>query len=133
MPYTEMELPEKLPIFLQKEMIAFPYMIFPLFIKEQDVRIFTAANSHDNLMVVALRDGDPPGDHREIGTLCRVNKISKITDGKFKITMEGIKPPEDSRAGYLGNNPHGSLRNGPGIRGKRHGLRCIGTEPERTP
>jgi len=90
MPYTDMELPEKLPIFLQKEMVAFPYMIFPLFIGEQDSRIFTAASNYDNLMVVALRDGDQPDDHREIGTLCRVNKISKISDGKLKITMEGL-------------------------------------------
>jgi ATP-dependent Lon protease len=90
MPYTEMELPEKLPIFLQKEMVPFPYMIFPLFIDDRDVHIFNAAEDHDNLVAIALRNGDQPGDHREIGTLCRVNKIIKISDGKFKVTLEGL-------------------------------------------
>jgi len=90
MPYTDMELPEKLPILLQKEMVAFPYMIFPLFINERDMRIFTAAGSHENLVAMAFSEGDQPGDHREIGTLCRINRVNKIAEGKYKITMEGL-------------------------------------------
>ena len=89
MPYTDMELPEKLPIYLQKEMIAFPYMIFPLFVEEREIKIFNAASNHDNLVAMAFSEGNQPGGHREIGTLCRVNKITRIADGKFKVTMEG--------------------------------------------
>ena len=40
MPYNNIEIPEKLPIYLQKEMVPFPYMIFPLFVNSNDVQIF---------------------------------------------------------------------------------------------
>ncbi len=95
MPYTDMELPEKLPVFLQKEIVPFPYMIFPLFVDERDMLTFSMASTQENLVAVALRNGDATGngqtlDYRSIGTLCRINKITKIGDTKFKVTMEGL-------------------------------------------
>jgi ATP-dependent Lon protease len=95
MPYTDMELPEKLPVFLQKEIVPFPYMIFPLFVDERDMLTFSMASTQENLVAVALRNGDATGngqtlDYRSIGTLCRINKITKIGDSKFKVTMEGL-------------------------------------------
>jgi ATP-dependent Lon protease len=95
MPYTDMELPEKLPVFLQKELVPFPYMIFPLFVDERDMLTFSMASTRENLVAVALLDGEATGngqppDYRTIGTLCRINKITKIGDSKFKITMEGL-------------------------------------------
>jgi ATP-dependent Lon protease len=90
-----MELPEKLPLFLQKELVPFPYMIFPLFVDERDMLTFSMASTQENLVAVALRNGDTsdpsqPPDYRTIGTLCRINKITKIGDSKFKITLEGL-------------------------------------------
>ena len=90
MPYTDAQLSEKLPIFLQKELVPFPYMIFPLFVNERDMRIFNAAANYDNLIIIAFDDGDQPGDYRKIGALCRINKIGKIVEGRRKLTMEGL-------------------------------------------
>ncbi|ABL00801.1 endopeptidase La [Pelobacter propionicus] len=95
MPYTDMELPEKLPVFLQKEIVPFPYMIFPLFVDERDMLTFSMASTQENLVAVVLRNGDATGngqtlDYRSIGTLCRITKITKIGDTKFKVTMEGL-------------------------------------------
>lgn len=95
MPHTNIELPEKLPIYRQKEMVPFPYMIFPLFVDDRDSLIFTEAANYDNLVAIVLQKSDQPGsdlagDFNEIGTLCRVNKINKVGDGKFKITLEGL-------------------------------------------
>src|ERR1039457_2151895 len=95
MPHTNIELPEKLPIYRQKEMVPFPYMIFPLFVSEHDALIFTEANAYDNLVAVVLQKSDAQNIDQsavfnEIGTLCRVNKINKIGDDKFKITLEGL-------------------------------------------
>ena len=90
MPYTDAQLPEKLPVFIQKELVPFPYMIFPLFVNERDIRLFNAAVDYDNLVIIAFNDGDQPDGYRKIGTLCRIKKTGKIVAGKRKLTMEGL-------------------------------------------
>jgi len=95
MPHTNIEIPEKLPIHSQTEMVAFPYMIFPLYVNDREVQTFTEADNHDKFVAIVLRrneavNGDRLGGVNEIGTLCRVNQIKKVGDGKFKVTLEGI-------------------------------------------
>ena len=95
MPHTDIEIPEKLPLYIQQEMVPFPYMVFPFFVNDRDLQIFTEADHYDKLVAVVLRrpaeaNGDQPGDISEIGTLCRVNQIKKVGDGKFKVTLEGL-------------------------------------------
>ncbi len=95
MPHTNIEIPEKLPLHSQTEMVAFPYMIFPLYVNDREVQTFTEADNYDKLVAIVLRrneavNGDRLGGVNEIGTLCRVNQIKKVGDGKFKVTLEGI-------------------------------------------
>ena len=95
MPHTNIEIPEKLPLHSQTEMVAFPYMIFPLYVNDREVQTFTEADNYDKFVAICLRrgeavNGDRLGDASEIGTLCRVNQIKKVGDGKFKVTLEGI-------------------------------------------
>jgi len=90
MPHTDIEIPENLPVYAQKEIVAFPYMIFPVFVDDRDVRIFSEADNYDKLVALVLRRSDQPDDLSEIGTLCRVNQIKKIGAGRFKITLEGL-------------------------------------------
>jgi len=95
MPYVNIEIPEKMPIYQQKEMVPFPYMIFPVFVDERQLQIFKEADYYDKLVAVVLQhsdteSSDQPGDFREIGTLCKVNLIKKISDGKYKVTLEGL-------------------------------------------
>ena len=95
MPHTNIEIPEKLPLHSQTEMVAFPYMIFPLYVNDREVQTFTEADNHDKFVAIVLRrneavNGDRLGGINEIGTLCRVNQIKRVGDGKFKVTLEGI-------------------------------------------
>ncbi len=95
MPYVNIEIPEKMPIYQQKEMVPFPYMIFPVFVDDRQLQIFKEADNYDKLVAVVLQrsdteNSDQPGDFREIGTLCKVNLIKKIAEGKYKVTLEGL-------------------------------------------
>jgi ATP-dependent Lon protease len=95
MPHTNIEIPEKLPLHSQTEMVPFPYMIFPLYVNDREVQTFTEADNHDKFVAICLRrseavNGSQLGDVSEIGTLCRVNQIKRVGDGKFKVTLEGI-------------------------------------------
>ena len=94
MPHTNIEIPEKLPIYAQKEMVPFPYMIFTLHVHDHDLQIFTEADKFNKLVAVVLRTdnvgSDPKSEFSEIGTLCRINQIKRISEGKFQVTLEGL-------------------------------------------
>jgi ATP-dependent Lon protease len=95
MPHSNIDVPEKLPLYIQQEMVPFPYMVFPVYVNDRDLQTFTEADHYDKLVAVVLRRpagsiGALPGEISEIGTLCRVNQIKKIGDGKFKVTLEGL-------------------------------------------
>lgn len=95
MPHSTIEIPEKIPLYSQKEMVPFPYMIFPVFVNDRELQTFTEADKYDKFVALALRrpdsgNGNSQSDIYEIGTLCRVNQIKKVGDGKFKVTLEGV-------------------------------------------
>lgn len=91
MPYTNIETPEKLPLYIQKEMVPFPYMVFPLYVNDRDLRPFREAEQYGNNMVITV--SIPEKEEQEypaIGTLCRVSQIKKLTDNRYKVTMDGL-------------------------------------------
>jgi ATP-dependent Lon protease len=109
MPHSAIEAPEKLPLYIQHDMVPFPYMIFPVYVNDRDLQTFTEADQYDKLVAVVLRRpadsvGDHPEEISEIGTLCRVNQVKKIGDGKFKVTLEGL-----SRLRILETEPAGAI------------------------
>jgi ATP-dependent Lon protease len=75
-------------------MVAFPYMLFTLFVREQELPLFEEAVNYNNL--VALFKSRASGGStlaeslHEIGTVCRVSKLVKLADGTTKVTLEGI-------------------------------------------
>lgn len=95
MPHTELVIPEKIPLFLQKEIVPFPYMVFPLYVDERQLPAFSSAEQYDNLVCIRLQVSDSEAGIStepvpEIGTLCRVNQIKRAGEGRFKITLEGL-------------------------------------------
>jgi ATP-dependent Lon protease len=95
MPHSDIEIPEKLPLYIQSEMVPFPYMVFPVYVNDRDVRTFRESDNYDKLVAVVFRrptdkEIERPGEVSDIGTLCRVNQIKKMADGKFKVTLEGL-------------------------------------------
>lgn len=96
MPHTELIIPAVIPLFLQKDMVAFPYMVFPLYVNDSELAVFKKAESSDNLICIKLfapsaeSSNDTDNSLPEIGTLCRINLIKNINPGRHKITLEGL-------------------------------------------
>lgn len=109
MPHTTIEIPSRLPLFSQKETVVFPYMLLPLYVSERDVATFREADSYEKYVVLAFeRSDDPahelPGGRCEIGTLCKVNQIKRLDDGRYKVSLEGV-----TRVRILDTEPSGAL------------------------
>ncbi len=109
MPHTTIEIPSKLPLFSQKETVVFPYMLLPLYVSERDAATFREADSYEKYVVLVFeRTDDPahelPGGRCEIGTLCKVNQIKKLDDGRYKVSLEGV-----TRVRILDTEPSGAL------------------------
>ena len=93
MPETlSMKIPEILPVYLLRDMVAFPSMIFQLFIKGYELSPFVDATRRDHLLAVfkQIGEGTTRADFHEIGTLCKVNQIVHLNDGGAKVVLEGI-------------------------------------------
>ena len=87
-------IPEIVPLFPLREMVAFPYMMFPLFLTGNEVAPFDESIRYDNLVALVKLKNDTGGETaanlHEIGTICKVTQIQRLTDGGAKATLEGI-------------------------------------------
>ncbi|MDY0384823.1 endopeptidase La [Trichlorobacter sp.] len=96
MPHSELNIPDSLPLYLLKDMVAFPYMIFPVYQDEAGALPFKEAQEHyDGFMAVTLQRADHDDAElrarlHDIGTVCRVTQIKKVSGGRHKITLEGV-------------------------------------------
>ena len=95
MPYSDLTIPDCLPVYPLKDMVAFPYMVFPIYLDESGAAPFRAAqDQYDGFMAVALQRSEEGGELREqlyeIGTVCRVTQLKKVAGGRHKVTLEGI-------------------------------------------
>lgn len=109
MPLTNIDIPSKLPLYVQKETVVFPYMLFPLYVSEKDTAVFREADNYEKYVALVFErpedtENDRPSGRSEIGTLCKVNQIKKMGDGRYKISLEGV-----TRLRILDTEPHGVL------------------------
>lgn len=109
MPHTIIEIPAKLPLFTQKDTVVFPYMLLPLYVGEKEIATFREAESCENYVALTFERPDTgsseyPAGRCEIGTLCKVNQIKKLDDGRYKVSLEGV-----TRVRILDTEPAGTL------------------------
>ncbi len=95
MPHTTIEIPEKLPLYIQQEMVVFPYMLFPVFVSEKEMATFREAKNYESYLVFVFETPEnantgSPGLRSAIGTLCKVNQVRKLDDGRYKVSLEGV-------------------------------------------
>ena len=87
-------LPSLLPLYPIREIVAFPYMIFPLFLKDEELLAFEGMLGHEQLVaLVRSREETVPGKLPplcDVGTLCKVNQIYRLTEGGGKVVLEGV-------------------------------------------
>ena len=87
-------IPEILPLFPLDDMVAFPYMIFPLFLNEADLAPFEDASRYQNFVALfRRRDGQKSmqiSAFCDTGTVCKINQFIKLSEGGAKLTLEGV-------------------------------------------
>jgi ATP-dependent Lon protease len=87
-------IPEIVPLYPLKEMVAFPYMIFPLYLTGTDLAPFDESMKFGNMVALVKDRGEQAGDLsaslHEIGTICKVNQLQKLPDGGTKAVLEGV-------------------------------------------
>jgi ATP-dependent Lon protease len=87
-------IPEIVPLFPLKEMVAFPYMFFTIFLKDGEVPLFEESVNHNSLIALIKLKPEPSERLAEslhqIGTVCRLTKLTRLPDGGAKVIMEGI-------------------------------------------
>ncbi|BBA69466.1 endopeptidase La [Geobacter sulfurreducens] len=91
---VSISVPAVLPLFPLREIVAFPYMIFPLFLKDDELTAFEDMLGHEQMVVLArTREEAASGQTPqlcEIGTLCKVNQIYRLPEGGGKVVLEGV-------------------------------------------
>src|SRR6266568_437156 len=85
-------IPEIVPVYPLREMVAFPYMSFPVYLSGSELAVFEESALFNN-MVALVKLKEEPSDYpalHDIGTVCKVNQLQKLPDGSTKAILEGI-------------------------------------------
>jgi ATP-dependent Lon protease len=87
-------IPEIVPVYPLREMVAFPYMSFPLYLGGNELAVFEESALFNNMVALVKLKEEPAGEDypalHEIGTVCKVNQLQKLPDGSTKAILEGI-------------------------------------------
>ncbi|UFS72772.1 endopeptidase La [Geomonas sp. RF6] len=87
-------MPEIVPLYPLREIIAFPYMVFTIFLKQDELAPFEEAALFNNLVALVKLKHEPEtellGALHEVGTLCKVMQINKLPQGGAKVVLEGV-------------------------------------------
>ena len=95
MPETlSLKLPEVIPVYPLKEMVAFPYMVISLYLTREELPIYDESVHFDNLVVlVKVREGETGNmaqSLHDIGTVCKITQLSRLPEGGAKVVLEGL-------------------------------------------
>ena len=95
-PDEPIRLPEVLPVLGLKDVVIFPYIIFPLSIRREKSALAVDRALADNrmIMLVTQRDGEQaePGeaDFHMFGTAALIMRMLKLPDGRVRILVQGL-------------------------------------------
>jgi ATP-dependent Lon protease len=95
MPETHsLKLPEAIPVYPLKDMVAFPYMVISLYLTHKELPVYEESVHHDNLIVlVKVREGEADGlaqPLHQIGTVCKISQFNRLPEGGGKVVLEGL-------------------------------------------
>ncbi|WP_243373199.1 endopeptidase La [Geotalea sp. SG265] len=89
-----LRMPEMVPLFPLRDMVAFPYMVFPLFITNDEISVFEEAIPFDNMITLFKLRNEPSerllSSLNEIGTICKINQFTRMAEGGAKVVLEGL-------------------------------------------
>ncbi|SNB47932.1 endopeptidase La [Geobacter sp. DSM 9736] len=87
-------IPDIIPVYPVRDMVAFPHMIFTLFLKNEEFAVFEEAVNQNNMLGVVKVRGEQhprqPERFHDIGTLCKINHLLRFAEGGGKVVLEGV-------------------------------------------
>jgi len=92
----KLQIPEKLPVLLLRDVVIFPYMIAPLYVGREKSKAAIDYSLSTNRMVLLLTQKDmeieePKGeDVYEVGTVSLIMRMLKLPDGRIRILAQGL-------------------------------------------
>ncbi len=95
-PEEPIRLPDVLPVLGLKDVVIFPYIIFPLSISRDKSALAVDRALADNrmIMLVTQKNGDraEPGeaDFHDLGTAALIMRMLKLPDGRVRILVQGL-------------------------------------------
>ena len=93
---SKINIPEKLPVLVLRDIVVFPYMIVPLYVGRSKSRkaVDVALNSDRLILLLTQKDAsveDPAvGDLYPFGTVALVVRMLKLPDGRMRVLVQGI-------------------------------------------
>ena len=93
----DLQLPEEYPLLPLRDIVVFPYMVFPLFVGRpfSIEAIEEAIENNDRYIFLALqkdKDIEEPGedDIYQVGTIATILRMMKLEDNRIKILVQGV-------------------------------------------
>src|SRR5665213_494823 len=101
------EVPEWVPVLALRDVVIYPYMIFPVLVgRESSLSSVTAAIGRERyLFLVAQRDAtqeEPKADELyQFGTLAKVVRIIRLPNGLMKVLVDGLDQAMVTEYGFV--------------------------------
>jgi len=92
----KLQIPQKLPILLLRDIVVFPYMIAPLFVGREKSKnaIDHSLAAHRMILLLTQRDMEVEDPKREdvydVGTVALIMRMLKLPDGRVRILAQGL-------------------------------------------
>jgi ATP-dependent Lon protease len=92
----KLNIPQKLPVLLLRDIVVFTYMIFALFVGREKSKnaIDHALSSHRMILLLTQKDMETEDPKREevfdMGTVALIMRMLKLPDGRIRILAQGL-------------------------------------------
>ena len=91
-----LQIPQKLPVLLLRDIVVFPYMIAPLFVGREKSKsaIDHSLSSHRMILLLTQKEMEVEDPKREdvydVGTVALIMRMLKLPDGRVRILAQGL-------------------------------------------
>ena len=92
----KLQIPEKLPVLLLRDVVVFPYMIAPLYVGREKSKAAIDYSLSTNRMILLLTQKDMEveepkrEDVYDVGTVAVIMRMLKLPDGRIRILAQGL-------------------------------------------
>ncbi len=91
-----MEIPEKIPVLAVRDVVIFPYMVIPLFVKrEKSLKaVNLSLSTHRKILLLTQKDPEietpKAEDLHKVGTVAIISKMITLPDGTLRVLFQGL-------------------------------------------